>query len=216
MAILVGTSDNPLSLREVAAISQTLADDISRLVLRTRGFSVAEYFSLDGAYFVEYVDGCLQVLPIPDAFHQALAFVLSNMLVEFSRPDPLARTKLAPFRVQLNENEYREPDVCFMLGSNARRRQEEFWVGADLVIEVISESNRRHDYETKRREYAEAGIPEYWILDPAQRLVRVLTLRDAQYITHGDFGAGHTATSVLLNEFRVVVADLFAQAAAQA
>jgi len=85
----------------VALISRQLADDVSRLVLKTEGFSIDDYLSLDGPYFVEYLDGCLQVLPMPTALHQAIAFVFANLLIAYSKPDALARTKLAPFRVKM-------------------------------------------------------------------------------------------------------------------
>jgi Uma2 family endonuclease len=216
MGTLLESPPRPLSISDVAAISRQLAEDISRLVLRSEGFSVEDYLSLDGSYFVEYLDGCLQVLPMPTAFHQAIAFVLANLLVAWSKPDPLARTKLGPFRVRIDETDFREPDVCFMLGVHADRRTNDYWIGADLVVEVISESNKDHDLRTKRAEYASAGIPEYWIIDPDQRSIRVLTLAGDDYAVHGDFAAGQKAASVLRNGFTVGVSELFAAAEAQA
>lgn len=216
MPTLLESPPRPLSLADVATISRQLADDISHLVLKSEGFSVGDYLSLGGNYFVEYLDGGLQILPMPTAFHQAIAFVLANLLVTWSRPDARARTKLGPFRVRINERDFREPDVCFMRGVHADRRSNQYWIGADFVAEVISESNADHDLRTKRSEYAAAGIPEYWIIDPDRRTIRVLTLAGNEYVLHGDFAAGQTATSVALNGFNVVVSDLFAAAEAQA
>lgn len=176
MPSLLESPGQPLSLAEVAGISRQLADDIGRLTLKTEGFSVSEYLSLGGPYLVEYRNGCLQVLPTPTALHQALAFVFANLLVAFSKGDRLSRVKLAPFRVALSEHDYRVPDVCFMLGRNAARRTDLFWRGADLVVEIISPSNRAHDMEIKRAEYAVAGISEYWLIDPEEKRVRVLAL----------------------------------------
>jgi Uma2 family endonuclease len=216
MGTLLESPPTPISLAEVALISRQLADDVSRLVLKTEGFSVDDYLSLDGPYYVEYVDGCLQVLPMPTALHQAIAFVLANLLIAYSKPDSQARTKLAPFRVKISDREFREPDVCFMLGRHADRRTNQFWIGADLVVEVVSESNRAHDFETKRREYASAGIPEYWIIDPADSTIRIFSLQQSAYVQHGEFGFGQTAASLSLSGFEVDVAELFTQAVAQA
>jgi Uma2 family endonuclease len=185
-------------------------------VLRTEGFSVDDYLSLDGPYLVEYLQGSLQILPMPTALHQAIAFVLANLLVAWSKPDPLARTKLASFRVRLNDKLFREPDVCFMRGINAQRRNNRFWIGADLVAEIISDSNKAHDLQTKLAEYAAAGIPEYWIIDPDRKTIGMFMLIDNAYARHGDFSAGQIATSVLLGGFGVNVSDLFATAEAQA
>jgi Uma2 family endonuclease len=203
-------------MADVAGISQTLAEDLGRIVLKTEGFSVEDYFSLDGSYLLEYVDGCLQVLPMPDAVHQAIALIITNLLMAYSKDDSGARTKIAPFPVYLNETKYREPDVCFMRGINAHRRHRKFWVGADLVVEVISESNRDHDFQTKMQDYAVAGIREYWIIDPEQSAVHIFRLSDGSYTVHGQFGIGTTATSPSLPGLSVDVAELFRQALAQA
>jgi Uma2 family endonuclease len=216
MPSLLESPGHPLSLADVAGISRQLATDIGRLTLKTEGFTVSDYLSLDGPYLVEYQNGSLQVLPMPTALHQALAFVFANLLVAWSKFDPLSRTKLAPFRVALNDHEYREPDVCFMLGRNAARRSDLFWRGADLVVEIISPSNRSHDTETKRAEYAAAGVLEYWLIDPDEKRVSVLALRGGVYGAIGEFGFGAVAKSELLGGFAVDVADLFAQAEAQA
>jgi len=216
MPTLLQSPPNSLSLDDVAGISSQLAHDLGRLVLKTEGFSIDDYLSLDGAYFLEYVDGCLQILPMPDSIHQAIALIVANLLIAFSKPDPDARTKIAPFPVRVEGSRFREPDVCFMLGKNAARRTRKYWNGADLVVEVISESNRNHDVQTKRLDYAAAAVPEYWIIDPEAQVLHVLTLRDGAYATHGDFGIGQIATSPLLPGLNVDISELFKQAAEQA
>jgi Uma2 family endonuclease len=55
-----------------------------------------------------------------------------------------------------------------------------------LVVEVVSNSetdlqSRTRDYQEKRLEYADRGIPEYWIIDPIAAVVLVLTLEDTKY-----------------------------------
>ena len=84
--------------------------------------------------------------------------------------------------------------------------------GADLVIEVVSEGteNRRRDLEVKRAEYAEAGITEYWIVDPEPRTITVLTLEGKQYREHGVFAVNARATSVLLVGLEAPVSNVFA------
>ena len=102
----------------------------------------------------------------------------------------------------------------FMKKENAQHRHEKYWDGADLVAEVVSGSpeDRKRDYITKRREYAAAGIAEYWIIDRQDQLIRVLTLKGKTYRRHGDFKAGSSATSVLLPGFALAVDDVFASA----
>ena len=90
---------------------------------------------------------------------------------------------------------------------SASRRPE----GTNLVMEVVSddEEDRQRDLKTKRQEYAQAGIAEYWLVDPKTETVVVLMLDGAAYRLHGEFPLGTTATSVLLPAFAVDVAAVF-------
>ena len=72
-------------------------------------------------------------------------------------------------------------------------------------MEVVSDDDRRRDLETKRQEYAQAGIPEYWIVDPRQARITVLHLDGATYAVHGDFPMGTQATSPLFPGFTLDV-----------
>lgn len=72
-------------------------------------------------------------------------------------------------------------------------------------MEVVSASNPGHDRLKKRREYARAGIPEYWIVDPLKGTITVLALRRRVYVVNGEFAEGHTARSGLLAGFGLSV-----------
>ena len=58
-------------------------------------------------------------------------------------------------------------------------------------------------------DYAEAGIPEYWIVNPLDETITVLALRDGTYAEHGVFRRGQRATSALLPTFAVSVSEVF-------
>jgi len=105
---------------------------------------------------------------------------------------------------------FRQPDIIFMLAGHAARRGRDYWEGADLVMEVISPGGRTRDLRRKRLEYAAAGIPEYWIIDPKLARITVLRLEGDHYVVHGEFRPGELATSVLLKGFTVDVAAALA------
>ena len=120
---------------------------------------------------------------------------------------------MAPISVKLSPGMLREPDVFFL--SNKRlARGDDPPIGADLVMEVVSPDakDRQRDLRQKRREYAQAKIPEYWVVDPATETITVLTLLKGKkkYAVHGEFQHGRTATSKLLDGFTVDVAACFA------
>jgi Uma2 family endonuclease len=174
--------------------------------------SEEEYLALTTNHLVEYSHKTLEVLPMPSERHQDLVFFLAELLAAFVRRHQLGKVNIAPLPVQLWPGKFREPDIQFMRSANAARRRMTYWSGADLVVEVVSPDDRRRDLETKRREYAQAAIPEYWIVDPEMLRITVLTLAGAEYAVHGEFDGDKQATSVLLPGFVVDVAMLFAAA----
>jgi len=111
--------------------------------------------------------------------------------------------------VQVRSGKYREPDLLLLLDANDPRRQDAFWLGADLVIEIVSPHKPQRDTEEKPRDYAEAGIPEYWIVNPLDDTITVLTLSGNAYAEHGVFRRGDAASSRLLTDFTVDVAATF-------
>jgi Uma2 family endonuclease len=171
-----------------------------------------DYFELHTNRLIEFDDGYVEVLPMPTDAHQALVAHLFGLLLAFVKVGGLGTARFAPLRVRLWPKKFREPDVLFLLKEHASRNRNEYWVGADLVMEVVSEDeeDRRLDLVEKRREYARAGIGEYWIVDPRERRVTVLRLAGKRYLVHGEFGADAIATSHLLPGFEVNVGEMLA------
>ena len=187
--------------------------DVARLFPPQGLWSEADYMDLTERTnrLVEFTDGCIEVLEMPTQAHQFLVRFLVDAMRAFVEPRHLGEVLFAPLRVRISANKFREPDVVFMRNHHADRRKEDFWEGADLVMEVISKDpeSRRRDMEVKRSDYAEARIPEYWIVDPAEMRVTVLALVGEAYAVHGEFGVDEQATSLLLPGFAVKVAKLF-------
>ena len=155
---------------------------------------------------VELTDGHVEVLPRPTDEHQRLVLFLYRALYAFLAARGLGIVLVAPLRLRVRAGRYREPDLLLLLSAHDPRRSNRYWTGADLVLEVVSPDDPQRDLGRKRREYARAGIPEYWIVDPATEQILVLRLAGRAYIEHGVFTRGTPATSVLLEGFTVAVA----------
>lgn len=183
--------------------------DIARLFPDQGRWTPDDYLALLTNRLVEFSHGVVEVLPVPTDLHQAIVFFLCASLHSFITPRSLGTVRLAPLRLRLGNDQFREPDVLFIKSENDARRGNAFWSWADLVMEVVSDDNRQHDLETKRREYARSGIPEYWIIDPLLREVAVLTLAGDHYDSVGVHRPGERAASVLLPGFDVDVAAVF-------
>jgi Uma2 family endonuclease len=155
-------------------------------------------------HFIEFTEGHVEVLPMPTRQHQAISRFLFLALLAFVQR--LGGTVFyAPLRVRVAPGRFREPDLVLLLDVNDPRNQNAFWLGADLVVEIVSPDHAERDTVIKRADYAEAGIPEYWIVDPEEETITVLTLEGSTYVTHGVFRRGEAATSSLLQGFIVSV-----------
>jgi len=205
--------------RQIMAYPTTKPDDVTELtweiaqLFPAQGhWSEDEYLALDTNHLIEFSHGRLEIMPLPTQSHQLLVIALFELLLNFVREGQLGTVLLAPMRVQLSPGKFREPDILFMRAEHDDRRSDRFWEGADLVMEIVSPDDPERDKVTKRREYAQAGIPEYWIVDPTNASITVLTLRGQEYALHGEFVTGETASSVLLEGFRVDVSDVFSEA----
>ena len=185
--------------------------EIAQLFPAQGQWSEEEYLALDTNRLVEFSHGRTEVLPMPTQSHQLLVIALFALLRSFVRTRKLGTALLAPMRVQLWPGKYREPDILFMRTEHDDRRTERRWFGADLVMEVVSPDDPARDLVIKRREYAQAGIPEYWIVDPTRKSISVLTLSGQTYALHGAFDEDAVATSVLLDGFTVNVRAVFAE-----
>jgi Uma2 family endonuclease len=160
---------------------------------------------------IELVDGRLEFLPTPTELHQALVAFLYQALLQFVTKAGLGIVPYAPLRVRMPNGKYREPDVMFLRKENFHLRSNRIWNGADLLMEIVSgdPKDRQRDYRDKLTDYAGAKISEYWIVDFERRIVTVHRLEGDRYTIHGEFGPGHHATSVLLPNFTIDVAELF-------
>ena len=153
---------------------------------------------------IEFTDGIVEVLPMPTRKHQAISRFLFLAFLAFIQQRG-GTVFYAPLRVRVAPDRFREPDLVLLLDVNDSRNQNAFWFGADLVVEIVSPDHVERDTVIKRADYAAAGIPEYWIVNPDDATISVLKLEGDAYADHGIFCSGDIATSFLLDGFAVSV-----------
>lgn len=104
-----------------------------------------------------------------------------------------------------------QPDILFIASGNLEIVTDKNIVGVpDLVVEVISASNWADDRRVKFNLYAEAGVREYWIVDPRQETIEVFTLGPNQrYELLDRYAAGDTIHSQVLADFLLAVSEIF-------
>lgn len=157
---------------------------------------------------IEFTNGRIEMLPMPTDKHQTILFYLSRVFFAIAQSIN-GKVLFSPIRLRLKNGRFREPDLLLLRSADDPRRQNKYWQGADLVLEVVSPDNPDRDLVQKRRDYAQAGIPEYWIVNPQTETITVLTLQRTKYAEHGVFARGTAANSALLPEFEVRVDEVF-------
>lgn len=161
----------------------------------------------------EVLWGHLYVTPSPTYRHQFASSVLIESLSSLVRRNRLGVVLGAPFGIRLPREISNpvQPDVIFFRTGNLPGDDDQSFSGVpDLVIEILSPRTRRRDEGVKLEAYLAARVPEYWLVDPRARTVRVHHLEKGKgYAVLGCFGMGETVQSPALPELRLEVAELF-------
>jgi Uma2 family endonuclease len=165
----------------------------------------------DDGHRYEIVDGVLYMAPSPNEWHQTTAGRLFRYLSTYIEDTGLGRVYIAPFDVELDPKTVVQPDVIVILNPSRTKITFSRIIGApDLVVEVSSPGTVGYDREKKQRNYAHAGVPEYWIADPWSRTVEVLSLVADGYRSLGVFEGKAVLPSEVVPNFLVHVEQFFA------
>lgn len=211
LSVLDSIVYNAVMLKE--QICQEPTWNVAKLFPPQGCWTLDDYLELDAQKdnkLIEFSNGFVEVLPMPSLIHQWIVGFLYRTLFNYIAERRLGVVYVSPVKVRLWSGKVREPDILFVSNANKEKRTAQWFEQIDLAMEIVSPDDPTRDLETKRREYAQAGIPEYWIVDPRSEEMMVLTLDGERYVEHGVFGSGKVATSVLLDGFNVVVAEAFA------
>jgi Uma2 family endonuclease len=191
--------------------------ELATLYPEQGGWTEEEYLRLTdhSNHRIEFTDGRLEFVAMPTEVHEALVQFLLFAILPFVEQRELGKVYSVGIRLRIRPRKVRLPDIIFLHKDNFHARHNRAWDFADLVMEVVSDDpkDRTRDYEEKLFDYAEARIPEYWIIDPDRQVVIVHKLNGDLYTIHGEFKSGEQATSVRVEGFSVDVAALFAAAA---
>ncbi|MFW6199625.1 MAG: Uma2 family endonuclease [Gemmatimonadota bacterium] len=140
-------------------------------------YTYQDYLSIpeDSSRRHEIVDGELFVTPAPRLRHQQVVGRLLRILMDLTEEDEQGEVVPGPVTVRLHEEGVVEPDLIFVAAERLRIVNPDEGVDGppDLVVEVLSPSNREFDRKVKRKHYMEHGVPELWIVDADEGTVEV-------------------------------------------
>jgi Uma2 family endonuclease len=179
-----------------------LDDDLRRRLLEAlltpaerRKMTYEEFLAWAGEdTLAEWVNGEVVMTSPASRRHQEIILFLGTVLGLYVEQQGLGRVVLPPFQIKLAQSG-REPDLLYVAREHLERLQETYLDGpADLVVEIASPESVGRDRGEKFYEYEQAGVQEYWLIDPQREQVEFyqlnpegryrLILPDAEGIYH--------------------------------
>ena len=166
---------------------------------QTKRWTYEEYYRLNDDQRYEVIDGNLLIAPAPDTWHQHWLNDLNLMVTQFVRKKKLGQTFIAPIDVILDDENTVQPDLVFVSSSRSDMIQRCGVFGVpDLLVEIVSPSSVHRDRYDKKDLYARFGVKEYWIGDPANQSLEILTLKSGRYELHCAAEVSGKLTSIVL------------------
>jgi len=143
-------------------------------------YTVEDYYALPDDMRVELIDGVFYDMASPMPVHQIVALeICIHMSTYIKGKKGKCVPLLSPLDVQLgcDDRTIVQPDLLVVCDRD-KVRQNVVYGAPDLVVEVLSSSTRRKDMSIKLAKYTEAGVREYWMVDPDKKKVLVYLLED--------------------------------------
>ena len=137
-----------------------------------------DYYNLPDNVRAELIKGKFYNMAAPTRKHQHILTELINIIYDHIKSkNGDCKVYPAPFSVQLNEKSVVEPDITVICDKD-KLTERGCTGGPDWIIEIVSPSNSANDYIRKSGLYYDAGVREYWIVDPIIEKVIVYDMTD--------------------------------------
>ena len=180
------------------------------MVTTTRRLTYADYANTPDDERWELINGELIMAPGAGHAHQRSQAKLARWLLPFVDERELGEVLLPPFDVKLSDSDVLQPDIMFISREREHIITSRYAEGApDLVVEILSPSTSRRDWNEKLALYAAHGVREYVVMDPSNRIVWRLGLKDGELEVEQTYYAGDTFTSSVIEGFSVAINDIF-------
>lgn len=176
---------------------------------QAKRWTYEDYYRLADDQRHEIIDGNLLMSPAPDTWHQNWLNDINLLVTPFVRKRKAGQTFIAPIDVVLDQENTVQPDLVFVSANNAGIIQRRGIFGVpDLLVELVSPSSVRRDRYDKKDLYARFGVKEYWIGDPANQSLEILTLKDGRYDLHCSAEISGKLTSLVLAELEFDLSEI--------
>ena len=175
-------------------------------------FSLKDYWSLPDDKHAELIDGVLYDMASPYFVHQDISGYLYAEIYRYIREhNRKCKVLAAPSSVQLDcdDKTMVEPDI-FIVCDHQKIRRFGIFGAPDFVVEILSPSTRKKDMTLKLYKYLNAGVREYWIIDPSKKVLITYDFTDAEYLPNVHPLEGEAGISIFGGDLKISLSDIAA------
>ena len=187
-------------------------DSVASYKISKKRYTYQDYLEMpDDGNRYEIINGELIMPPAPNTIHQKVALKIEYELLKFNDKETKGELFHAPYDVVMSDMNVVQPDILFVSTARHDIVGQEYIEGApDLVVEVLSPSNWLYDRSEKFRAYRDAGVGEYWIVDPRADTLEVFVheAEASDYVLLNKFKMGDVVTLHVLSGFEVAVDEV--------
>jgi Uma2 family endonuclease len=184
----------------------------------TQVYSYAEYLSWVFQERVELIKGKIFPMAAPRRKHQAILGNLYSDIRQFVKLK-ICKVYLAPFDVRLYDSKkfskankdiftVVQPDLCVICDQS--KLDDLGCIGTpDLVVEILSPSNSKHEMKTKYELYEEVGVLEYWVVDPEHEMLHQFVLDNEKYQLRKIYMSDEVLVAAIFPELKINLPEIF-------
>ncbi len=176
---------------------------------KKKTYTLEDYLKLPEGAPYQLVKGELVMSPSPSPSHQEFLKLLGVRLVNFAEGRGLGKVYFAPIDIYLSDIDVYQPDIVFISKDRLHIIGEKRIEGVpDLVVEILSPATAYYDLRVKKDRYAVAGVKEYWIVDPIEKVIEVYINEGGEFRLVSQARTRGEISSVIVNGFKINLEEL--------
>ena len=167
-------SEDAIVAEEHSFYNKNDIDIISLAGKKSGNYSVSDYEALPSDIKAELIDGYFYDMASPSKIHQTILIeMLFQIKSQIAENNGRCKVYIAPSDVQLENDDKTivQPDLFIICKKDMIRDAKRTCGAPEFVVEVLSDSTRRKDMTLKLNKYMNAGVKEYWIVDPDKKYI---------------------------------------------
>jgi len=173
-------------------------------------YTFEDYLRLPEGAPYQLIRGELIMSPSPSPIHQEVLKSIGVKLVTWVEPRGLGKVYFAPIDVYFSDTDVYQPDIIFISKERLQIIDDKKINGpVDLVIEILSPATAYYDLRIKKDLYEKAGVKEYWIVDPLEKMIEIYFNENGRFSLHQTVRGTGDIASKLINGFKIDLKEVF-------